>query len=51
MPVLEKAYHNGAEENQIGDITHALLDCDREGTYEAVVEFIKYYNNLKKDYK
>lgn len=46
MPVVETAYHNGAEENQIGDITHALLDCDREGTYEAVVEFIKYYNNL-----
>tara|TARA_R100000808_G_C2097131_1_gene115486 strand:+ start:501 stop:815 length:315 start_codon:yes stop_codon:yes gene_type:complete len=47
MPVVETAYHNGAEENEIGDITHALLDCDREKTHEAVVEFIKFYNESK----
>lgn len=44
MPVVETCYHNGAEENHIGDITHALLDCDLEYTYNAVVEFIKWYN-------
>lgn len=44
MPVVETCYQNGAEGNQIGDITHALLDCNREATYDAVVEFIKWYN-------
>jgi hypothetical protein len=47
MPVVETCYHNGAEENHIGDITHALLDCDLEYTYNAVVEFIKWYNKTK----
>ena len=41
MPVIDSCYHNGADENEVGDITHALLDCDRDNTYKAVVEFIK----------
>lgn len=44
MPVVEACYHNGADSNQIGDITHALLDCNLEATFKAVVEFIKQYN-------
>ena len=44
MPVVETCYHNGAEENEVGDITHALLDCDINHTYRSVAEFIKQYN-------
>lgn len=45
MPVVEKCYDNGAEGEEIGDITHALLDCDLKSTYQAVVQFINQYNN------
>jgi len=45
MPVVEKCYHNGAEENEIGDITHALLDCNIDHTYISVLQFIKQHNN------
>ena len=45
MPVVESCYHNGADSNEIGDITHALLDCDIDATHKAVVEFIKTYND------
>lgn len=45
MPIVEKCYHNGEDENNLmGDITHALLDCNIDATYEAVVNFIKWYN-------
>ena len=44
MPVVEKCYDNGADENEVGDITHALLDCDIDHTYRAVVEFINQLN-------
>jgi hypothetical protein len=44
MPVVEKCYHNGSDENEVGDITHALLDCDINHTYRSVAEFIKQYN-------
>jgi len=44
MPVVDKCYESGAEENEVGDITHALLDCDRKETHKAVVEFIKQLN-------
>ena len=44
MPVVEKCYDNGAEENEIGNITHALLDCNKDHLYISVVEFI---NQLK----
>ena len=47
MPVVEACYHNGAEENNIGDITHALLDCNLDATYNAVVEFINQYNKTR----
>ena len=46
IKVVQSAYDTDIEGNIIGDITHALVDCDRERTYEAVVEFIKFYNNL-----
>ena len=45
MPVVERCYHNGAEENEVGDITHALLDCNRDHLYISVVKFIKTYND------
>jgi len=45
MPVVEKCYHNGADENEVGDITHALLDSDIDHTHRAVVEFIKKHND------
>ena len=45
IPVVETCYDNGADENEVGNITHALLDCDIAHTYKAVVEFIKQYNN------
>ncbi len=41
MPVVEKCYESGAEEDEVGDITHALLDCDIKETYKAVVGFIR----------
>lgn len=41
MPVVDKCYESGGEENEVGDITHALLDCDRKETYNAVVRFIR----------
>ena len=44
MPVVEKCYDNGAEENEIGNITHALLDCNKDHLYISVVEFIKQFN-------
>ncbi len=47
MPVVEKCYDNGADENEVGDITHALLDCDIDHTYKSVVEFINQYNKNK----
>ena len=47
MPVVEKCYHNGAEENEIGNITHALLDCNRDHLYISVVEFINEHNKNK----
>jgi len=49
MPVVETCYHNGADGNEIGDITHALLDCDIDHTYQAVVEFITDYNQSTKN--
>jgi hypothetical protein len=47
MAVVGKCYESGAEENEVGDITHALLDCDIKETYNAVVEFIKQHNKEK----
>ena len=44
IPVVDKCWKSGAEENEVGDITHAYLDCDIEATYKAVVEFIKQLN-------
>lgn len=35
------------DSNLVGDITHGLLSLDIEMTYEAVVEFIRWYNKNK----
>ena len=45
MPVVRECFENGAEGNEIGDITHGLLDCNIEATYDAVVVFIKSISN------
>ena len=34
-------YIGSSDPLSVGDITHALLDCDMDSTYRAVVEFIK----------
>lgn len=44
MPVVETCYHNGSDGNEIGDITHALLDVNLKAVLAAVIEFIKWYN-------
>lgn len=44
IPVVKKCWESGAEEDEVGDITHAYLDCDRKETHKAVVEFIKQLN-------
>lgn len=50
MPVVEAIYNAELDEqntNEIGDITHALLDVNINAVYEAVVKFIEMYNNQK----
>lgn len=50
MPVVDKIYSTGLDEhdiNEIGDITHALLDVNISAVHEAVVKFIEMYNNQK----
>ena len=47
IEAVKSCYDNGADSNQIGDITNAFLECNREDTYNAVVEFIKLYNKSK----
>lgn len=44
IPVVNKCWESGAEEDEVGDITHAYLDCDKKETHKAVVEFIKQLN-------
>ena len=34
-------YTGSSDPQSVGDITHALLDCDMDSTYREVVEFIK----------
>ena len=40
IPVVMRCYESDTK-TEVGDITHALLDCDLESTHKAVVEFIK----------
>jgi|TARA_R110000796_G_scaffold106775_1_gene217304 hypothetical protein len=40
MPTIKECYESETE-IEVGDITHGLLDCDLESTYQAVVNFIK----------
>lgn len=50
MPVVDKIYITGLDEhdiNEIGDITHALLDVNINAVHEAVVKFIEMYNKQK----
>lgn len=47
MPVVDAIYNTDIDEqatNEIGDITHALLDVNINAVHEAVVNFIKFYN-------
>ena len=51
MPVVEEIYNTGLDEqntNEIGDVTHALLDVDINALHNAVVEFIEMYNQKNK---
>lgn len=50
MPVVEAIYNTGLDEqntNEIGDVTHALLDVNINAVHEAVVQFIEWYNENK----
>jgi hypothetical protein len=51
MPVLKKIDESEVELNEdsnlIGDITHGLVSIDIQMTFEAVIEFIKWYNENK----
>ena len=40
-------YELPEDSNLIGDITHGLVSIDIEMTFEAVIEFIKRYNETK----
>tara|TARA_R100000353_G_scaffold111058_1_gene79661 strand:+ start:10055 stop:10330 length:276 start_codon:yes stop_codon:yes gene_type:complete len=41
MPVIDKCY----QEHMSKRISDAVMTCDIDTTYKAVVEFIKEYNN------
>lgn len=50
MPVVNEVYNTGLDEqttNEIGDITHALLDVNINAVHEAVVKFIQMWNKQK----
>lgn len=50
MPVVEVIYNTGLDEqntNEIGDVTHALLDVNIHALHNAVVKFIEMYNEQK----
>ena len=50
MPVVDTIYNTGMDEqttNEIGDITHALLDINIQSTHDAVISFIEFYNQNK----
>tara|TARA_Y100001938_G_C7753697_1_gene265147 strand:+ start:230 stop:523 length:294 start_codon:yes stop_codon:yes gene_type:complete len=46
MPVIHKCF-DVAEDGQMSDIMHHLQVAEMGDTYDAVVEFIKDYNNGK----
>lgn len=49
MKVVDKCFDVALDGDMV-DIMHHLQVADREATYKAVVEFIKWYNqNQKKD--
>ena len=48
MPVVEKImWDNDIEDNQCTNIAEALCDAKIDRVYDAVVEFIKEYNDGK----
>jgi hypothetical protein len=50
MPVVDSIYNTGMDEqttNEIGDVTHALLDINIQSTHDAVISFIEFYNQNK----
>ena len=44
MPVVNKCYTSNMQHPN-DDITQGLIDVDIEATYQAVVKFIKIYND------
>ena len=50
MPVVEKImWDNDIEDNQCTNIAEALCDAKIDRVYDAVVEFIKTYNDGKQE--
>ena len=50
MPVVEKImWDNDIEDNQCTNIEEALCDAKIDRVYDAVVEFIKTYNDGKQE--
>ena len=48
MPVVEAIYNTGLDEqntNEIGDVTHALLDVNINAVHDAVINFIEAHGN------
>ena len=49
MPVVQKIDNMFGDDNQVDDainrVHNAVLSFDIDNTYQAVVEFIKEYNN------
>ena len=46
MPVVNKCYNSNMQHPN-DDITQGLIDVDIDSTYQAVVNFIKEYNDGK----
>ena len=49
MPVVEKIYSLGLENEPALLVRDALAEANRKDTYQAVVEFIKEYNKKEED--
>ena len=49
MPVIDEIFNlclDEQENNELGDITHALVDINIQKTHEAVVKFLKSYSKI-----
>lgn len=47
MPVVDKCTQTGDDTSQWDDLADALTTINIENTYQAVVEFIQWYNKIK----